>query len=258
MEDVEVSGDVVRIRFKEHENPLGMTDGFVLPLENIDSVSTAKVSCKYPRRGSFGTRDGMVFYYMRDGDKVVTLNLRGHRYSYCRNNPHKYVDPNGELSVQLGYGGSTGLLVGGYSVSQGLVLQADWSGFEIGWYTEIGVRPYFGAGASIGPQITITPSAQSIDDVKGKSFSTSIGLGLIGAKGGVGVSHPIDSNGNLDYNRRSYCFDLPIPGLSFGVEAGLHAHVVHGDVIEIWKVDFNKLTESEEQIKYDLETRHMW
>jgi len=31
--------------------------------------------------GSFGTRDGMVFYYMEDGDKVVTLNLRGHRYS---------------------------------------------------------------------------------------------------------------------------------------------------------------------------------
>ena len=45
-----------------------MTDGFVLPLENIDSVSTAKVSCKYPRMGSFGTQDGMVFYYMRDGD----------------------------------------------------------------------------------------------------------------------------------------------------------------------------------------------
>ena len=48
MEDVEVSGDVVRIRFKDHENLLGMTEGFVLPVENIESVSTAKVSCKYP------------------------------------------------------------------------------------------------------------------------------------------------------------------------------------------------------------------
>ena len=81
MEDVDVSGGVVRIRFKEHENLLGMTDGFALPLENIESVSTAKVSCKYPRMGSYGTRGGMVFYYMEDGDKVVTLNLRGHRYS---------------------------------------------------------------------------------------------------------------------------------------------------------------------------------
>jgi len=81
LEDVEASGDVVRIRFKEHENLLGMTDGFVLPVENIESVSTAKVSCKYPRMGSFGTRDGMEFYYMRDGDKVVTLNLRDHSYS---------------------------------------------------------------------------------------------------------------------------------------------------------------------------------
>jgi len=81
LEDVEVPGGVVRVRFKEHENLLGMTDGFALPVENIESVSTAKVSCKYPRMGSYGTRDGMVFYYMRDGDKVVTLNLRGHRYS---------------------------------------------------------------------------------------------------------------------------------------------------------------------------------
>ena len=81
MEDVDVSGGVVRIRFKEHESLLGMTDGFVLPVENIESVSTAKVSCKYPRMGSFGTRDGMVFYYMEDGEKVVTLKLRDHRYS---------------------------------------------------------------------------------------------------------------------------------------------------------------------------------
>jgi len=81
LEDVEVPGGVVRVRFKEHENLLGMTDGFVLPVENIESVSTAKVSCKYPRMGSYGPRDGMVFYYMRDGDKVVTLSLRGHRYS---------------------------------------------------------------------------------------------------------------------------------------------------------------------------------
>jgi hypothetical protein len=80
MEDVEVSSDAVRIRLKDHETLLGMTEGFVLPVENIDSVSTAKVSCKYPRMGSYGTRDGMVFYYMRDGDKVVTLNLRGHLY----------------------------------------------------------------------------------------------------------------------------------------------------------------------------------
>ena len=81
MVDVEASGGVVRIRFKEHENLLGMTDGFALPVENIESVSTARVSCKYPRMGSFGTRDGMVLYYMEDGDKVVTLILRGHRYS---------------------------------------------------------------------------------------------------------------------------------------------------------------------------------
>ncbi len=81
MEDVEVAGDFVRIRFKEPEGLLGMADGFVLPVENIESVSTAKVSCKYPRMGSYGTQSGLVFYYMEDGDKVITLNLKDHRYS---------------------------------------------------------------------------------------------------------------------------------------------------------------------------------
>jgi len=64
MEDVEVAGDVVRVRFKEHEGLLGMADGYVLPLKNIESVSTAKMSCKYPRMGSYGTQSGLVFYYM--------------------------------------------------------------------------------------------------------------------------------------------------------------------------------------------------
>jgi hypothetical protein len=81
MEDVEVAAGGVRVRFKEHEDLLGMADGFVLPVENIESVSTAKVSCKYPRMGSYGTEGGMVFYYMMNGDKVITLNLKDHRYS---------------------------------------------------------------------------------------------------------------------------------------------------------------------------------
>ncbi len=58
-----------------------MMDGFVLPVMNIDSVSTAEVSYRYPRMGSFGTQNGMVFYYMRDCNKVVTLNLRDHPYT---------------------------------------------------------------------------------------------------------------------------------------------------------------------------------
>jgi hypothetical protein len=81
MENVEVSGDIIRIRFKEHEELLGMADGFVLPVEKVESVSTAKVSCRYPRMGSFGTQGGLVFYFMEDGDKVITLNLKDHRYS---------------------------------------------------------------------------------------------------------------------------------------------------------------------------------
>ncbi len=68
MEDVEVAGDFVRVRFKEHEGLLGMADGFVLPLKNMESVSTAKVSCRYSRMGSYGTQGGMVFYFMEDGD----------------------------------------------------------------------------------------------------------------------------------------------------------------------------------------------
>lgn len=62
MDGMKLSGDVVKIRLKIHERLLGMREGFTFPVENIESGSTAKVSCKYPRMGSFGTRDGMVFY----------------------------------------------------------------------------------------------------------------------------------------------------------------------------------------------------
>lgn len=48
MDGMKLSGDVVKIRLKEHERLLGMREGFTLPVENIESVSTAKVSCKYP------------------------------------------------------------------------------------------------------------------------------------------------------------------------------------------------------------------
>lgn len=81
MKNVDFSREVIKIKFKENMDLLGMTEGFDLPLENIGSVSTNKVNCRYPRMGSYGTKDGLEFYFMEDNNKAVTLNLKEHKYN---------------------------------------------------------------------------------------------------------------------------------------------------------------------------------
>jgi hypothetical protein len=81
MYGMKLSGDVIKIRLKEHERLLGMREGVHITCREHRERLHRQGELQVPRMGSYGTRDGMVFYYMRDGDKVVTLNLRGHRYS---------------------------------------------------------------------------------------------------------------------------------------------------------------------------------
>ena len=81
MKNLDLSKEVIKIKFKENKHLLGMTEGFDLSLENVESVSTSKVNCRYPRMGSYGTKDGLEFYFMEDNNKAVTLNLKNHKYN---------------------------------------------------------------------------------------------------------------------------------------------------------------------------------
>jgi len=185
-----------------------------------------------PVTGRFTTRD-TVF-----GDLTDPQSLN--RYSYCRNNPQKYVDPDGKFAIQLGYGGSAGLLITGFCVSQGIAISIDWSGIGIGTYTEIGTGAYFGGGAGIAPKAIVTPSAKSINDLEGESFSIQGSVATPFYKGGIGASAPIEGT-NIDLSKPSYSFDLPIPMFSFGAKAKISAHVTKTIVNKKWVINFNSL-----------------
>jgi len=104
------------------------------------------------------------------------------RYAYALNNPYKYVDTTGLLAVQVGGGvsGGAGILydiigIGG-GVGGGLVISHDQSvGWQVGSYTQYGGGLYVGkSGASVGLEITITPSAKTVKDVGGLSASGTL------------------------------------------------------------------------------------
>lgn len=162
------------------------------------------------------------------------------RYSYCKNNPHKYVDPDGKLAIQIGYGGSAGLLITGFCVSQGIAISIDWSGIEIGAYTEISTGAYFGGGAGIAPKLIVTSSAKSINELEGESFSIQGSIATPFYKGGVGGSAPIEGT-NIDLSKPSISVDLPIPMFSFGAEAKISAHVTKTIINKKWVINFNSL-----------------
>ena len=185
-----------------------------------------------PETGRFITEDPVLGSFEDPQD----LN----RYVYCRNNPHKYTDPDGRWAIQIGYGGSAGLLITGFCVSQGIAISIDWSGIEIGAYTEIGTGAYFGGGAGIAPKLIVTPSAKSINELEGESFSIQGSVATPFFKGGVGGSAPIEGT-NIDLSKPSISVDLPIPMFSFGTEAKISAHVTKTIINKKWVINFNSL-----------------
>jgi len=191
--------------------------------------------CYDPETGRFITEDPVTGSL----DDPQGLN----RYVYCRNNPHKYVDPDGKLAIQIGYGGTAGLHVTGFCVSQGIAISIDWSGIEFGVYTETGTGSYFGYGAGMSPQMTITPNARRIKDIEGESVAIHIG-GALGPKAGAGVSYPIKEF-SLDISKPSYSIDIPY--LSFGAEAKISAHVTHTKVIKIQLSEIMSFVPSERE-----------
>ena len=187
----------------------------------------------------FGAR-----YYDPETGRFITEDLvKGklsdpqslNQYAYCRNNPYKYVDPDGKIAIQIGYGGSAGLLPIGYCVSQGIAISIDWSGIEIGTYTEIGEGSYFGGGAGMAPKVTMTPNAKSLCELGGESVSIQVSVAIPAGKLGLGCSAPIEGIG-LDLSNPSFSMDLPI--LSFGAEAKMSAHVTKTVIHNKWVIKF--------------------
>ncbi len=93
MVKVEVEKDQIVIALGGKEKFLALKQRIAIPKENVVSVSTErakpswisfKMGTHVPKgfmAGTFWTRKGKAFYYVRDFSKCITLHLKGHEYS---------------------------------------------------------------------------------------------------------------------------------------------------------------------------------
>lgn len=93
MIEAEIGEKSVTFRFVGSQRFLAMKRSLSIPLKNIESISTetvnppwlaGRVGTHLPPifwAGTFWTREGKIFYYVRDRAKCVTLNLKDHDYA---------------------------------------------------------------------------------------------------------------------------------------------------------------------------------
>ena len=138
------------------------------------------------------------------------------RYVYCMNNPHKYVDPDGRIALQVGVSGNVGLGLG-ITGGAGTAFVLGRNGLETGTYSESGLGLFIGEALSGGGEFTITPFAMSLEDLEG----TSINLGAKAAfgvqLGGLSISVGQNEDGSIDLWGLSVT--VAIPGAGAGLEA---------------------------------------
>jgi RHS repeat-associated protein len=167
-----------------------------------------------PTTGRFITRD-KVFGKLTDPQSQ-------NRYVYCRNNPNKYIDPDGKITIQLGYGGSASFLMFGVCNSEGIAINPNPYNIQYGTYTEFGYVTSFGGGASVSPQLTITPFSNDINDISGEYWSIGLNIAPFAAKGGLTINIPV-TNGKINLWLFSVTVDIPVPLLSRGIAASIHS-----------------------------------
>lgn len=119
-------------------------------------------------------------------------------YTFARNNPYRYDDPNGLWAVQLGgsytlFGGLAGATGGG-----GLAFSYDDDvGFDVGVYGSGGGLIGAGVKGGLSGDITWTPDAKRVSDLRGKSntrgASAAYGL-LVGYEQGVSDAGKVQSH----------------------------------------------------------------
>lgn len=105
-------------------------------------------------------------------------------YGYVMNDPVNLIDPLGLWGIQIGYSFGGFLGVGGAGISGGIAIVGH--GFNFG---SIAANAYqssqFGIGLGLsagrGVQVSVTPNAQSLGDLNGRSFGGGIDTPFGGA-----------------------------------------------------------------------------
>lgn len=138
------------------------------------------------------------------------------RYSFERNNPYKYVDPDGKKAVQIGGSGSIEVVPFSGSFGVGLAISYDKEkGFHFGPY--LGYSQGLGAPGAVSGTIDLifTPKAKDIKDLRGHSAQYG---GLAG----------LEYVGGYDYGKSLTDPDIISHAFRGGIGAGVEGHVSRG------------------------------
>ena len=139
-------------------------------------------------------------------------------YHYAGNNPVKYVDPDGRVSISFGFQTQAGAGVSG-TVETGIKLAfSKKEGFSLGTYTTECIGAEFGVSAFAGVVIGASLSEQSVET--GVTQSLVIG-GSCEEIVGVGVDVSID----LDTKEIDFASSKGVKGASLKIGAGASATV---------------------------------
>jgi hypothetical protein len=103
------------------------------------------------------------WFYSNDPVGYVARNpvFSFNRYSYVSNNPYKYIDPNGEEKVSIGYEAKL-VVIASIKISASVSYDTDTRQLS----TSVQGEPRLGFGASLGPTLSITQSDEASEATK--------------------------------------------------------------------------------------------
>jgi len=151
------------------------------------------------------------------------------RYSYTYNNPQRYVDPNGHEGVSWEFQVNDFFLLGlqgtlknseGKPYSGVLMWDSETSSIEVGYFNSKGV----GAGtpeASLSGKVTYyDKNYDSISDLEGVDLSSEFSVSFLFLSSLGGVSNPVEDEGKIDQNQRSFSFGFAVDSLLLPFDIG--------------------------------------
>ncbi|AGB40343.1 RHS repeat-associated core domain protein [Halobacteroides halobius DSM 5150] len=151
-------------------------------------------------------------------------------YVYCRNNPLKYVDPDGLWTMRLGFNAFYGRIAGG-NLDFMFAVDDNWNlafMYEKSAGTSISPSAATGGFFNLGLQGSFSANADTVFDHEGTSINTGFGVGVTKFSGGYDTTIS-PKNGSITHN-----FSLGIGGDTTVLPASFETHTFVGKTHILW------------------------